>query len=205
MFGSVSATAIAPIDAERHLAVGDRLPGRAAVRRPEQPAAGHAHVERPRLRRHAGDRRHAAAARGADQAIPQSLEPRGVDAGQAGRGFGAGRDGARRRLRQRLREEERKRNAHQERHREESEGHERHTSHSHELRRSIRSVRLQPDRPRMASTISAVSGKRPAACFENSSLPSTRTSNAPRSPRSRSAVTPNLSDNAAARLEARGR
>ena len=64
---------------DRNLAVGDRRPGRAAVGRPEQAAAGDAHVERLRLRRHAGDRRDASAARRTDEPILHPLEERRID------------------------------------------------------------------------------------------------------------------------------
>jgi hypothetical protein len=43
---------------DRNLAVGDRHPGDAGIRGPEEPSARHAHVEGPRLRghsRHCGD------------------------------------------------------------------------------------------------------------------------------------------------------
>ena len=76
MFGSESATAIVADRADRDLAVGDRHPGRAAVGRPEHAAAGDAHIEGARLRRHAGDRRDAAAARRTDEPVLQPLEQR---------------------------------------------------------------------------------------------------------------------------------
>ena len=66
---------------DRDLAVGDRDPARAAVGRAEHAAAGDTHIKGARLRRHAGDRRHASAAGGPDQAVAHPLEERGIDAG----------------------------------------------------------------------------------------------------------------------------
>ena len=64
--------------AERHLAVRDRDPRLAAVRRPEQAAARDAHIERPRLRRNARDRRDAPALRRPHLPELEALENHGV-------------------------------------------------------------------------------------------------------------------------------
>jgi hypothetical protein len=69
-----------PGRSQRHLAVGDRQPVRAAVRGPEHSAAGDAHVERARLRRHTRHRRHAPAPRGPDEAVLHPPEERRIDA-----------------------------------------------------------------------------------------------------------------------------
>ena len=81
MFGSESATAIAPIEPTGTLpsVIGVQVAPASVVR--NTPPLGDAHVEGARLRRHAGHRRDAAAARGADQPVLQALEQRGVDAG----------------------------------------------------------------------------------------------------------------------------
>lgn len=61
------------------------------------------------------------------------------------------------------------------------------------------------DLARIASIISASSGKRPLACFEKISVPLTVTSNTPRSPRVKCASMPSSRLSVAARLEALGR
>ena len=59
---------------ERDLPVAHRFPVLAVVRRLEHAAAGHAHVKRGRLRRHAGHGRDTAAARGTDAPVLHALE-----------------------------------------------------------------------------------------------------------------------------------
>src|SRR5262249_60007322 len=63
-------------------AVGDVLPGGAAVAGAPDAAAGGAEVEQQRLAGHAGDGRRAAAAERADQAVAQPPEQRLIDLGQ---------------------------------------------------------------------------------------------------------------------------
>ena len=98
---------------ERHLAVGDRVPRLAAVGGLEQAPAGDTHIEGARLGRDARDRRDAAAAGGADEAVFEAVEERRIDAGHhAGHGRGGrrrGPGGGRSRRRLRLRQPQRKR------------------------------------------------------------------------------------------------
>ena len=67
--------------AEGDLVVGDEIPRVAAVRGAHYTTAGHAGIERFRLRRHTGDRGDATATRVAHQAIAEPLEKRGIGRG----------------------------------------------------------------------------------------------------------------------------